>query len=111
MNNKESCAYSPFCAGASVFSATIPLLLFLLFFVFILSERQVSGVWLSDIFGHCFVFGTLPMYAIAMFIYWKTRKYALFFPRCHKLFSILIAIDTLILAINILLIIMIISYV
>ena len=53
----------------SILTAILPIVLLALMTHFLFSEAQISGIWVSDLFGHLCVLGCIPLTTLAIFAY------------------------------------------
>lgn len=50
----------------SILTAILPIVLLALMPHFLFSEAQISGIWVSDLFGHLCVWGCIPLTTLAI---------------------------------------------
>ena len=84
----------------TVLAFTIPIVLFVASGRFMFSEVKIGNVWLSDLCGFCFCVLCIPAYILAIYVYRRFEVARCMYPGWKWVFSILIACDTIILAIN-----------
>lgn len=80
--------------------AFLPLLLFMTFAGFLFSKAQLSGMWVSDLCGHCFSALGIPAYIAAVVLYRKSKPARELSPGWQKALTLLLLTDTVVLVIN-----------
>lgn len=61
-----------------------------------LLQAQISGIWVSDLFGHLCVLGCIPLTTLAIFAYRRAWMGWEFHPHIRKVSLTLLGLDSLI---------------
>lgn len=80
----------------SILTAILPIVLLALMTHFLFSEAQISGIWVSDLFGYMCVFGGIPLMTLAVFAYRRAGLGWEFHPHIRKISLTLLGLDSLI---------------
>lgn len=80
----------------SILTAILPIVLLALMPHFLFSEAQISGIWVSDLFGDLCVWGCIPLTALAIFAYRRAWMGWEFHPHIRKVSLTLLGLDSLI---------------
>ena len=79
----------------SILTAILPIVLLALMPHFLFSEAQISGIWVSDLFGHLCVLGCIPLTTLAIFAYRRAWMGLEFHPHIRKVSLTLLGLDSL----------------